>query len=190
MVIPRQAVPTAALNAPLATLGLAPRHVTLHINTPAPARAMPEGRARPAAENTPPAPAPHLIPGQTGLALALKLINTPALVPVTPVARVLPVAGNIPLVLVRADILGAAEVAPSSHLQAQVAHQVLQEEMIVIAPKQHVMIILYIAELKVGNAVFIDFVIIKIVAMEKLIWDVKLDIQPKLLAIMLYSFFI
>ena len=56
------------------------------------------GQALPAAENIPPAPVNHLIPGLMALALARQPINTLVLVLDIQAGRVLPAAGNTPLV--------------------------------------------------------------------------------------------
>ena len=149
-----------------------------HINTLVLALDIQAGRAQLAAANIPPAPANHLIPGLMALVLARRPINTSVSALDIQAGRARLVMVNIQSVHVKVDTLGAAENALNNH-QVQVVQAALLEETIAIVPRRLVMIILYTADLKVGNVVSIDFVGTRIVAMEKLIWDVKPDILRK-----------
>ena len=147
-----------------------------NINIPAQVPVTPVARAQPVVENILNAPANLLISGQMRFVLVRQHINTP--VPALDIqagqARLVMV--NIQSVHVKVDTLGAAENVLNNHLQVLA---VLQEEVVVGVLKLNAMIIQCIAELKVGNVVSIDFVGTRIVAMEKLIWDVKPDILRK-----------
>ena len=156
-----------------------------NINTLAPEPDIPVAQARLVVEDILNAPANRLIPGLMALVLVRQHINTlvPALDIQAGQARLVMV--NIQSVHVKVDTLGAAENVLNNH-QVQVVQAALLEETIAIVPRRLVMIILYTADLKLDNAVFTDFAITKIVVTEKLIWDVKLDIQLKLHVIMQY----
>ena len=75
------------------------------------------------------------------LVLARQHINTLVLALDIQAGRARLVVENIQSVHVKVDILGAMENVRNNHLQVQVAHQVLQEEMIVGVHKQNAMII-------------------------------------------------